>query len=91
MQPHQALGGKPLTTGQVGLDTHAVAESTRIALDKQLHAFRDDEVNGVGISGEPPLLQWNGDGSPQVFSLLRLSSAKVRHENSRKVVSIERD
>lgn len=33
-----------LTAGQVGLDVHAVAESTRITLDRQLHAFRDDEV-----------------------------------------------
>ncbi|CAN0016967.1 unnamed protein product, partial [Ectocarpus fasciculatus] len=38
-----ALDGGSLTAGQVGLDVHAVAESTRIALDKQLHAFRDDE------------------------------------------------
>lgn len=36
--------GMPLTTGQVGLDVHAVAESTRITLDRQLNAFRDDEV-----------------------------------------------
>lgn len=36
--------GMPLTVGQVGLDVHAVAESTRITLDRQLHAFRDDEV-----------------------------------------------
>lgn len=28
----------------MGLDVHAVAESTRITLDRQLHAFRDDEV-----------------------------------------------
>ena len=33
-----------MTAGKVGLDVHAVAESTRITLDRQLHAFRDDEV-----------------------------------------------
>ena len=33
-----------MTSGKTGLDVHAVAESTRITLDRQLHAFRDDEV-----------------------------------------------
>ena len=40
---------RSLTVGQRGLDTHAVAESTRITLDRQLRAFRDDEVRAQPI------------------------------------------
>ena len=43
--------GTTLTAGQVGLDVHAVAESTRITLDRQLHAFRDDEVGFDAFGG----------------------------------------
>lgn len=39
--------GGSLTAGQVGLDVHSVSEATRIELDRQLQAFRDDEVCGL--------------------------------------------